>query len=87
MSCMNFYLYYMMRFGYAPSKIYRLARQTFEGMYDKDTILNGSIHFIDDSLRSSSNVPACRMDRRQEVLHCHRVGIFECQVTHARIFG
>ena len=24
--------YYMMRFGYAPSKIYRLARQTFEGM-------------------------------------------------------
>ena len=35
----DFYLYYMMRFGYAPSKIYRLARQTFEGMYDKDTIL------------------------------------------------
>lgn len=35
----DFYLHYMMRFGYAPSKIYRLARQTFEGMYDKDTIL------------------------------------------------
>ena len=34
----DFYLYYMMRFGYAPSKIYRLARQTFEGMYDKDAL-------------------------------------------------
>ena len=34
----DFYLYYMMRFGYTPSKIYRLACYTFEDAYDKDTI-------------------------------------------------
>lgn len=34
----DFYLYYMMRFGYTPSKIYRLACYTFNGIYDKETI-------------------------------------------------
>ena len=34
----DFYLYYMMRFGYTPSKIYRLACYTFQGAYDQDTI-------------------------------------------------
>ena len=34
----DFYLYYMMRFGYTPSKIYRLACYTFKGAYDQDTI-------------------------------------------------
>lgn len=35
----DFFLYYMLRFGYEPSKIYRLAVQTFDGEYDKVTIL------------------------------------------------
>lgn len=35
----DFFLYYMMRFGYTPSKIYRLACYTFQGIYDKETIL------------------------------------------------
>lgn len=35
----DFYLYFMLRFGYEPSKIYRLAVQTFEGVYEKETIL------------------------------------------------
>lgn len=35
----DFYLYYVLRFGYAPSKIYRLAKGAFEGMYDEETIL------------------------------------------------
>jgi len=34
----DFYLYYMMRFGYTPSKIYRLAVCTFTGIYDESTI-------------------------------------------------
>lgn len=34
----DFFLYYMMRFGYAPSKIYRLAKYTFDGVYSGDTI-------------------------------------------------
>ena len=28
----------MMRFGYTPSKIYRLAKYTFDGVYSGDTI-------------------------------------------------
>ncbi len=35
----DFFLYYMLRFGYAPSKIYRLAARTFEDSYDTVTIL------------------------------------------------
>ncbi len=34
----DFFLYYMLRFGYPPSKVYRIAVQTFEGEYDKDII-------------------------------------------------
>lgn len=36
----DFYLYYMLRFGYEPEKIYRVARLAFKGMYDKKTILS-----------------------------------------------
>lgn len=35
----DFYLYYMVRFGYEPSKIYRLALETFKGSYDSAEIL------------------------------------------------
>ena len=35
----DFYLYYMLRFGFDPEKIYRIACLTFEGIYDKETIL------------------------------------------------
>jgi len=34
----DFFLYYMMRFGYAPEKIYRIAKCSFAGVYDEDTI-------------------------------------------------
>ena len=32
-------LYYMMRVGYSPKKIYRIACRTFEAVYDQETIL------------------------------------------------
>lgn len=35
----DFFLYYMMRFGYAPSKIYRIAVQAFAGAYEPEIIL------------------------------------------------
>ena len=35
----DFYLYYILRYGYAPSKIYRLAFQAFKSQYDRETIL------------------------------------------------
>ena len=34
----DFFLYYLMRFGYTPTKIYRLARYTFADEYSDDTI-------------------------------------------------
>ena len=34
----DFFLYYMIRYGFTPSKIYRMALQAFEGSYDADTI-------------------------------------------------
>ena len=35
----DFYLYYMLRFGYEPAKIYRIAEKAFEGQYEKEVIL------------------------------------------------
>lgn len=35
----DFFLYYVMRFGYAPSKIYFMAQRAFDGIYDRETIL------------------------------------------------
>lgn len=35
----DFFLYYMMRFGYSPSKIYRMATLSFKGAFDSETIL------------------------------------------------
>lgn len=35
----DFFLYYVLRFGYEPAKVYRLARLAFKGMYEKETIL------------------------------------------------
>ena len=35
----DFFLYYMLRLGFSPAKIYRLALASFEGVYDRETIL------------------------------------------------
>lgn len=35
----DFFLYYMLRFGYEPAKIYRIAKQTFDGQYEAAVIL------------------------------------------------
>lgn len=34
----DFFLYYILRFGCTPKKIYRLAKYTFDGTYDTETI-------------------------------------------------
>lgn len=34
----DFYLYYLLRFGYPPEKIYRLAKIAFDGVYEDDVI-------------------------------------------------
>ncbi len=35
----DFFLYYMLRFGYTPRKIYRVAQLAFAGVYENETIL------------------------------------------------
>ncbi len=35
----DFFLYYILRFGFAPHKIYRIAQNAFEGEFDDETIL------------------------------------------------
>ena len=35
----DFFLYYMLRAGFEPLKIFRIARRAFEGEYDSDTVL------------------------------------------------
>lgn len=35
----DFFLYYMLRLGFAPDKVYRVAVQAFYGLYDEETIL------------------------------------------------
>lgn len=35
----DFFLYYMLRCGYEPAKVYRVAKLAFEGMYDEKVIL------------------------------------------------
>lgn len=36
----DFFLYYMLRFGFTPRKIYRLAKLSFLGVYEEEVILN-----------------------------------------------
>lgn len=35
----DFFLYYLLRWGYSPAKIYRIAQKAFAGLYDAETIL------------------------------------------------
>ena len=39
MNCMIFICIMFLRFGFEPSKIYRLAKLAFEGIYDSATIM------------------------------------------------
>ena len=41
----DFFLYYMLRAGYAPAKIYRVARLAFRGEYDAETVLKWMKNF------------------------------------------
>ena len=34
----DFFLYYLLRYGFGPEKIFRLARVAFDGQYDDETI-------------------------------------------------
>ena len=35
----DFFIYYMLSYGFSPKKLYRLANAAFEGIYDSETVL------------------------------------------------
>ncbi|MBQ8849947.1 MAG: NAD(+) synthase [Clostridia bacterium] len=42
----DFYIYYTLRFGYSPDKLYRLAKIAFAGVYDDETLKKWLISFL-----------------------------------------
>ena len=42
----DFFMYYFLRFAFAPSKIYRIAKIAFDGVYDPETIYKWEEVFI-----------------------------------------
>ena len=42
----DFYLYNMIRFGFAPDKLYRLARAAFKGVYSNEVLLHWLENFV-----------------------------------------
>ncbi len=42
----DYFIYYTLRYGFTPSKIFRLAKKSFEGVYDGETILKWLRVFI-----------------------------------------
>ncbi len=42
----DFFLYYFMRFGYSPKKLYRIALKAFKGSYDSETIKRWLVTFM-----------------------------------------
>ena len=60
----DFFLYYMLRFGFPKSKLYRMAKLTFDGYMMMKRSRNGWINFTGDSSASSLNVHVCQTDLR-----------------------
>lgn len=56
----DFFLYYFLRFGFRPSKIFYLANIAFKDMYDEKPSRNGFLPSSVVSLINSSSVLACR---------------------------
>lgn len=42
----DFFMYYMLRFGFSPSKIFRLAVRAFDGAYDRAVIKKWLVTFV-----------------------------------------
>lgn len=42
----DFYLYYLIRWGYSPEKVYEIAKKTFKGIYDEETLKKWLKNFV-----------------------------------------
>ena len=76
----DFFLYYMLRFGFHPEKIFRLTRQAFGEEYDVATCYKWLRTFC-------WRFFASRMDPRLVRLRFHREEICECRVMQVQQSG
>ena len=60
----DFFLYYLVRFGFEPNKIYYLAKKHLQENTIMPQSKSGSQPLSEDSLLSSSSVHVCLTDRR-----------------------
>ena len=82
----DFFLYYMLRFGFRPNKIFVLAQKAFGDAYDRDTIKKWLTTFVASSL-SSSSAPVCPMVLRWVASRSRPVATGACQAMPARRCG
>lgn len=68
----DFFLCYMMRWGFSPKKIFRMAQKAFETQYTPQTILHWERCFYRRFSPSSLSAPPCRMDPRWARCRCLR---------------
>ena len=60
----DFFLYYVVRYGFGPAKVYFLADQAFSGVYPRATICSGWGCSTAASSASSSSARPCPTGRR-----------------------
>lgn len=60
----DFFIYYVLRYGFSPEKIYRMAKAAFANKYKDEEILKWLQLFYNRFLHSSTRDPACLTDRR-----------------------
>ena len=79
----DFYLYYVLRFGFSPTKIYHLARTAFDGKYEPEVLLawlkNFYRRFFAQQFKRSCRQTAPRWARSR----CPPAVIGVCPVTPA----
>lgn len=83
----DFFLYYFLRMGYEPGKIYRIAKLSLPGSMTTRQFINGFVRFAGDSFHSSLRDPVCRMARKWELWHFLHVVTGECRVMPALLYG
>ncbi len=74
----DFFLYYVLRFGCTPRKIFRLAVYAFDGTYGEEEIEKWLTPSIEDFSVSSSNAPVCRTARKSVLWQSLREEICVC---------
>ena len=77
----DFFLYYTLRFGFRPSKIFFLATYAFAGKYTDEVIKKWLTTFSAVSSRNSSSVLVCRTARRSAVAVSVRGATGACRAT------